>query len=374
MAAADTGKALDACLEKLSSQLDAMKSVYPRFPHAYSGGEWKTSGDAEWQQLIDGYWTGGFWVGQLFIAHRLTGDEDFYYWGRRWLNLLRPRAEVRSMHDLGFLFFPSSVAGVEFYGEKDFMDTAITAASNLASRYSRRYRCITIFEREPLDRTLAVDTMMNLPLLWWAGKRTGNEMWLRIADNHLRTTAQFALRDDGSTNHIVRFEAGAREVEEVESWQGDSAESCWARGQAWMIAGLAYALLFTRNDEYREMLELPLHYFGTHLPSDVVPCWDLDVDTGIGEPRDASALAIAAHALILLKGWPELRQLSRPWIDALVNNCAAPADTPGLLEHVCFHKPQNLDTDCSCMFADFYYLLALANATGRLEGPCISGF
>ena len=104
-----------------------------------------------------------------------------------------------------------------------------------------------------------------------------------------------------------------------------------------------------------------------HLPEDSVPYWDLDVEQTKNEPRDASALAIVTHALLLLSELSEYGQHAKVWLEALVENCLVPVDRSGLIQHVCFHRPEGTDVDCSCMFADFYFLLSLAIATGRLQ-------
>jgi unsaturated chondroitin disaccharide hydrolase len=370
MAIADLNSVLDSCLEKLRAQLEDMKPLFPRFPHSVSAspvGEWSTSGAEEWEQITDGYWTGGFWVGLLFLAHRLTGETDFFEWGRKWLDVLRPRAQTDAMHDLGFLFYPSAVLGAELYDDGDMREMALEAAVGLNSRYSNVYRAITIFKSHSLDKVIAVDTMMNLPLLWWVAVRARNEMALHAARNHVETTKKFLIRDDGSTNHIVSFEEGRRMVATVESWRGRAPDSCWSRGQAWAIAGLVYAWLYTRDESYLEPLDRTLAYFESRLPMDCVPSWDLDVPRAAGEPVDASALAIVTHALVSAPDLTGYGNRARAWLNALADHCLAPPDRPGLVSHVCFHRPAEKDVDCSCVFADFYFLSAIALATKRIE-------
>lgn len=49
------------------------------FPHITKDGGWITT--------EDGYWTGGFWVGLLWHAYKITGDEKYndaaYKWAKR---------------------------------------------------------------------------------------------------------------------------------------------------------------------------------------------------------------------------------------------------------------------------------------------------
>jgi len=354
-------------------QLGELEQRYPAFPHSASGGGWKLSGEKEWQALVNGYWTGGFWVGLLSLAGELTGDSEFGGWAGKWMEALEPRARRQGLHDLGFLFFPSAVLMRELGAGGEAAEAAQAAAANLAGRYSSMYRCLTIFERPPMDRILAIDTMMNLPLLWWAARETENEMWGRTARNHADTTAELLVRDDGAMFHIAKFSPAERKVDEFASWQGRAPDSCWSRGQAWAISGFAYSFFYTGDPAYREVFEKTLSFFRDNLPPDTIPHWDLLVEDNAKyewdrEPRDSSALAIAAHAL-LVNGAEEHRELAGRWLGELAARCLAPPGEPGLLQHVCFHRPANEDVDCACIFADFYFLLALAVYTGRMPFP-----
>lgn len=361
---------LDSCLDKVRRQLEQLKPAFPRFPHVAAASTdlgWSASGDEEWERLGDGYWTSGFWVGILFLAYRLTGEDDFRKWGRKWLDALRPRAQSDAIHDLGFVFYPSATLGVEFDGDRGMKDLALRAAAGLTRRYSNGYRAITLANRPPLNRTIAVDTMMNLPLLWWGGLIEGDAAAREAARNHVETTAAFLIRDDGSTNHVVRFAENRRVAEAVESWQGRAPGSCWSRGQAWAIAGLVYAWLYTREERYLRLFEKTIAHFESRLPMDGVPGWDLDAPQGEGEPVDASALAIVVHALFSAPELADYSARSHLWIGTLANRCLGPPDKPGLLSHVCFHRPAQQHIDCSAVFADFYFLSALALAARRIE-------
>lgn len=365
----DLDSILDSCLDKVRRQLETLKPIFPRFPHMAAASDlgWSTSGDEEWELLGDGYWTSGFWVGILLLAHRLTGENEFREWGRKWLDALHPRAQSDAIHDLGFVFYPSAALGAELDGDRGMEDLALTAAAGLRRRYSSVYRAITLVNRPPLDRTIAIDTMMNLPLLWWRGMKEGDTAAFEAARNHVETTAAFLIRDDGSTNHVVRFTEGRRVVEAVESWQGHAPGSCWSRGQAWAIAGLVYAWLYSRDESYLRLVEKTIDYFESRLPTGAIPSWDLEGPQGADEPVDASALAIVAHALLSAPDLVDCHGRSHVWISALADRGLAPPDRPGLLSPVCFHRPAEQNVECSAVFADFYFLSALALATKRMD-------
>jgi len=81
-----------------------------------------------------------------------------------------------------------------------------------------------------------MDTMMNLDLLFWASKETGNPHYAEIATAHARTTLAHHLRTDGSTSHVCDFNPETGAFIKQDTHQGLNATSCWSRGQA---AGVA---------------------------------------------------------------------------------------------------------------------------------------
>jgi unsaturated chondroitin disaccharide hydrolase len=349
---------LQICIQKTRRNADALDASFPRFPHVAHHRGWDTSGDEEWKQLVNGYWTGGFWIGMLWLCHHLTGDDYFKDNARRWLQKLSPRAGARLIHDVGFLFYPSAALPFALTREKDLQITAKRAAYTMLRLFDKGRGCIPIQDTEEHKDVLAIDTMMNLPLLWWAGASADMAEAHDIARRHTEATARCLVRADGSTAHIARLDPQGKVVR-LESWQGEAPETCWSRGHAWALAGAAHGLFFTGDAFYDKLLRTLWHFFEKNSPEDGVPHWDYS-DSG-GE-RDASAAAIIAHSLLLLSTSSQEREWAEPGLRLLQNlaeHYAHGVEHPGLLKKVCFHKPAGIDVDCSCMFADFYYMLAL---------------
>lgn len=133
---------------------------------------------------------------------------------------------------------------------------------------------------------------MNLPLLFWAYEETGKEVYRDRAVSHLKATLKTIVREDGSTYHTFFFDPETGDPERGETHQGFSDDSCWARGQAWGIYGLAICYRYTKLEEIIPLWEKVTDYFVRHLPEDDVPYWDLCFTEG-DEPRDTSSAAIA---------------------------------------------------------------------------------
>ncbi|MFH1537858.1 MAG: glycoside hydrolase family 88 protein [bacterium] len=353
---------LSACILKSYRNIERLEAVYPRFPHAVRDGEWTTSGEKEWKTLTDGYWTPGFFVGILFLCHSLTADPALRAAAERWLEPISRRAGVTTLHDVGFLFFPSAVLGHTLTGEDGHRGLALTAARSLLSRFQPDMGFLNVHDSPKYRRIAAVDTMMNLPLLWWAWSETGDGAFREAAETHAENTWRRMVREDGSTIHILRFHDTEPRVVAEESWQGLSPGSCWSRGQAWAITGYAHAFAFTGEAVYRERFMKLLDYYLQNAPDDLVPFWDFGDPAIPGCERDASAAAIVVHGITAaLKREPDgkLLKTAKKIIHSLTSDYTTPSDHPAFLKHVCFHKPAGIDPDTSSIFADFYYLKAM---------------
>ena len=156
--------------------------------------------------------------------------------------------------------------------------------------------------------------------------------------------------------------------------QGYADDSCWARGQAWGIAGFALAYRYTESEPLLILASKLANYFLNRLPEDGICCWDLCFTNGSHE-RDSSAAAIAACGLLeMLKALPLLdphrkhyeraacgiiRELSRRY------QTAPDGPENGLLRHAVYHMPTRVGVDESCIWGDYFYLEALV----RLSRP-----
>ena len=306
--------------------------------------------DAEDAALTGLPWTGGFVAGQLWLA----GEHDR---AAAVTDLLRPRAAQPTTHDLGFLFWPSAVLGLEATGDDCYRVLGLRAAGSLVRRALPSGVIQVIGELDDPEhrgRTI-VDTWPNLLLLWWA-EQEGMAGAADAAAGHLEATLPALMREDGSTFHAARI-ADDGSLLERGTINGYDPGSTWARGQAWAMHGLASAHRAT--GDYRREAERAAGWFLDHLPADLVPPWDFDAPAG--GPLDASAGAIAASALLEL-GWDhEAHRL----VDALVATCLNPGDDDGVLLHCCYRQPIGHGLDCATAWGDYFVLDALK----RIEAP-----
>jgi unsaturated chondroitin disaccharide hydrolase len=80
--------------------------------------------------------------------------------------------------------------------------------------------------------------MMNLEMLCWATKTTGDSSFVKVAIAHANTTMKNHFRDNFSSYHLVNYNPQTGEVKKKQTVQGYADNSAWARGQALGIVWL----------------------------------------------------------------------------------------------------------------------------------------
>ena len=141
--------------------------------------------------------------------------------------------------------------------------------------------------------------MMNIPLLYWASKETGDDRFKYIAMSHADKTMKYHVREDGSVNHINEYNTETGEFVKSHGGQGYSDESSWSRGQAWAVYGFTLSYMHTGEKRYLDTARKVANYFISAVCSDWLPRCDFRAPA---EPvvYDSSAGLIAANGLIEL--------------------------------------------------------------------------
>lgn len=324
-------------------------------------------------------WTAGLGTGLYWLAYEMTRDEKFLEVAKKQSELYTQLAEDKDRsqgHDVGFRFIPSIVAEYKVTGNKDACDTGIKAARILLNQYSWKGNFIIRVGDGTSNfgwnhcRTM-VDSMMNNCLYLWAYEETKEEKFLEAGVGHYRTTMKYLIREDGSSYHHYQFKPDTNEPVGGCTLQGRSDESCWSRGQSWLVYGFPIAYSYTKDSETLETAKNVTNYFLNHLPSDYIPYWDFDFGEGSLEPRDSSAAAVAVCGLLeLCQHLPEDSEERRVYMNAaccmmnaLIDKCEITSDEEdGLIAHVTAHKRRNY-SDSIATYGDYFYLEALMRFT-----------
>lgn len=351
----------ESCLPKFSSQF---KSIFS------TNGFYETAPNEQW--------TNGFWTGELWLMWEHTKNPAFLEAATAQVESFLHRIENginTDTHDLGFLYSLSCVAGYKLTGSATAKKAALLAADGLLARFHEKGQFIQAWGslENKENYRLIIDCLLNLPLLYWASEETGDAKYAEKARAHVKTALNVLVREDSSAYHTFYFDPETGEPTHGETHQGYSADSAWARGQAWGIYGIALSYRYTKNPEYITLFERVSDYFLSHLPDNMIPLWDFIFPEGSDEPWDSSASAIAVCGMLeMAKYLPREKaeyytDMAKKMQRALVELCAAksPKQSSGQLLHGVYgiKTPHN---DCidhgvdECnLWGDYYYLEAL---------------
>ncbi len=350
---------------KLRKNCDLLRGKLPAFTidGVYDD---RTDGDI-------GAWTNGFWPGILWMMYVATGEESFREVAEECENKLDMALENYEWlhHDVGFMWHISSGANYRITGNAKSKNRNLHAASTLAARYNVQSKIIRAWNvPDEAAGWSIIDSMMNIPLLYWASKETGNIAFYQIAVNHADTVLKHFIRPDGSVYHIMNFDVHTGEFKgAAPRTQGYESESSWSRGQSWAIYGFVLSYIHTGEQRFLDAAKKVAHYFIAAVCNDgYIPKSDFRAPE---EPivLDSSAGAIAACGLIeIAKVVPEYEK--KLYIQAALNIVKALTDKQcdwsdkqqGILQNSsgCYYK----DVHKSYIFGDYYYVEALYKLKG----------
>lgn len=345
---------------------------YPHYTDPESG-DWVTlppdlTGGLKNGKWNHGNWTAGFWPGLLWLAYAHTKDDPFKCLALAAVEPLKERTQDSNTHDIGFLFHSAFCLGCDLTDDPDLRETGLAAADTLTHRFNPKGQYIQAWGPRGTGEwigTSTIDTMMNLPLLWWAFQETKSERYREVAAAHAKTTLQNLVREDHSTVHLGIYHPETGKLKRQTTFQGFRDESCWARGQSWGIYGFALAFEHTGHKPFLQAACKLTDYFLDRLPADLVPPYDFDAPTGPDTPRDSSAAAIAAGGMLQLAktsgDYCTLYRQSAHRILALLsqNYLDHENQTQGIVKHACYSKPHNEGVDSCFIVGDYFFLKAL---------------
>jgi unsaturated chondroitin disaccharide hydrolase len=365
-------EALALVLQRVESTLEqvAREDI---FPHA------APSSTGIWEGTREGMWTSGFWAGLLWQRAALTGKADDAATATTWTLRLSPHLDTLT-HDIGFIFSSSAVLGWEIGRVPACRDLALRAADRLAGMVNPAVGVIPVGSHAEIAAGLddvTIDCMVNLPLLWWAWKTTGEERFRVVAVSHAERTAAWHVKEDGRIIQSTHFDPRTGRVTKQETHQGSGTDGCWTRGQAWGVYGFAAAYRATGEQRFLEVADRAAAYYFQRAGKDLVPFYCFDDPGRPLVPRDSSSAAITCAGLAILAEHaqdPIRRQRSRDRAEALLSALITEYLTPlgdddwrprGMLLHGCYNKNAGWDTDHELVWGD-YYLLESLRAWARL--------
>jgi rhamnogalacturonyl hydrolase YesR len=312
-------------------------------------------------------WTSGFFAGQLWMMYELTSDN---FWKEKAVEFTLPLEREKwnaQTHDMGFKLYCSFGKAWKNTQNPEYRDILIQSAKTLATRFKPNVGCIRSWDHnsDKWDFPVIIDNMMNLELLFWAAKETGNQMFKEIAVKHAETTMNNHFREDFSSYHVVDYNPETGEVQSKNTHQGYSDDSAWSRGQAWGLYGFTMVYRETGEKKFLKHAENIAAYILNHpnLPENMIPYWDFNAPNIPNEPYDASAAAIIASALYELSTLSENGEMylnaANKISESLASDqfLAVPENNNGfLLKHSTGSKPHDSEVDVPLIYADYYFI------------------
>ncbi len=329
-----------------------------------------------WACVENGGWVGGHWVGLLWLAYAYTRDREMEKQARRWAARLQPRQYDTTTHDLGFLFELSHSLGANITGDASLNRPALQAARTLTLRFNQKGRFFQAWgalnaPAEMRGRVI-IDTMMNLDMLFWASRESGEPLFREFALAHARTSLERQVRPDFSTSHGAEFDPETGHFLGQKTHQGLSASSCWSRGHSWAVYGCADCYRATQDAFFLTMARSLAGYALERLPEDRVPFWDYSSPLIPHDVRDSSAGSILASGLLHLASIEPDAALADKWSDSAEeilhslwqNYSSRESLEPSILVHATRSKPEGL-MDHGLIYGDYYFVEGLL----RLADP-----
>lgn len=314
-------------------------------------------------------WTNGFWTGMLWICYQYSGKELFRLAAEKNCNSFKQRIDedfVLDHHDIGFLYTPSLVAQYKITNNQEARLYALKAAEKLLGRYQQKGQFIQAWGQldDDSEYRFIVDSLINLPLLYWASVETNDPKYRAIADKHYATVMRYGIRDDNSTHHTFYFERATGAPLGGKTAQGFSDNSCWARGQSWVILGSVLNNKYQNMDTNYQIFERVYKKYFNALPKDYIPYWDLIFDQNSNQYHDASTAPIVVTALLERKhqlAISDYDQHINKMVDSLIDKYSSKynSQSQGLLDYgvYAYHGFKGINE--SNLWGDYFYLEAL---------------
>ncbi|MBB4036131.1 rhamnogalacturonyl hydrolase YesR [Dysgonomonas hofstadii] len=330
-------------------------------------------------------WTPGFFPGSLWYLYELTGETKWKEIAEKWTVSLEPLKTHTGTHDLGFMMYCSYGNAERLASKPEYKDILIESAESLSTRFSDKTQVIKSWNRFKswndtirYDYPVIIDNMMNLEMLFYASKASGDKKYYDIAVSHADMTLKNHFREDFSTYHVVSYDTVSTNVLSRNTAQGFSDNSTWSRGQAWAIYGFTMVYRETKDPKYLDAAIKATDYYLKNLPTDLVPLWDFNVgqdgyvtgDRSYAKEfqeklRDASAAAIVCSALFEL-GEAANNPAYTDTAVKMLHSLASPqyratlgSNANFIIMHCVGSIPHKAEIDKPLVYADYYFLEAL---------------
>ena len=322
-----------------------------------------------------GWWCSGFYPGTLLYLFQQTKEQWLYDEAMRIMKVLEKEQFNTHTHDLGFMMFCSFGNANAIAPKPEYKEILINSAKSLSTRFNPTVGCIKSWDGKPNEFLVIIDNMMNLDLLFWATKTTGDSSFYKIAVTHANTTIKNHFREDNSSWHVINYNAETGGINQKKTAQGAADGSAWARGEVWGLYGYTATYRETKDPVYLNQANKIARFVLDHpnLPADKIPYWDFNAPEIPHALRDASAASILASGLLELSQYVDAKtsteyiKVAETILKYLSSNTykAAPGTNGGfIIQHGVGHKPAGTEVNVPLTYGDYYFIEAMIRYQG----------
>lgn len=370
---------LKYCVSQTIKTLKNIPSDTPNIPRSISNDK------TNWKYVDYKDWCSGFWSGILWMNYEYSHNPVFKKEAEKCTQQLYPLSVNPAYdHDLGFQVFCSYGNAYRLTKDSSYKKILLATADTLATLFNPKTGTILSWPREVKNfgaHNTIMDNMMNLELLFWASKNGGSKRLYDIALQHATTTMNNHFRKDYSGYHVVLYDTITGKKIRGITHQGYSDSSMWARGQSWAIYGFTMVYRETKDPKFLDLAQKVTDVYLEKLPPDLIPYWDFNDPSIPHAPKDASAAAITASALLELSGFVKDKiksQNYRSKAEAMLQTLSSTIYQSrkinnAFLLHSTGNKPAGGEIDASIIYADYYYEEALIRLKKLKEHKSIYG-
>ena len=373
-------EAIERMLERIA---DTATRVGERFPH------WADPETGEWTTTADGDWTGGYWLGMLWLAATATGDARYRVLAESSVGRLGDRVAARTVFK-SFPFSYGAALGAVLHDAPGPRQAALAVARSLVHLYAPTLRLIPLGGEAEEGAHVgsgetSIDSLQAAPFLFWAARETGDASLRDVATHHAESIIGLHLRPDGSFIQSSSLDPATGRLVRHYTHKGHSDTSVWGRAQAW---GMLFSTQsYLADPSRRDWLDAAVRgadWWLAHVPADRVAFWDFDDPAIPRTERDTAATAIALAALLELgrvapaeADRARYRDAAEATARALVERHLTPTGAgdgrvPGMLVDACFNKRADARAHdrahrCEFIVGSYYLfesLLVLTNMGG----------
>src|SRR3984957_17754607 len=219
----ETDRALfEEAMKFAQQQVRKLVEMHPGFYPMYTAeGKWKHEGQV-WTNWCDGFFPGMMWIFHKWNLASGSTDKFWLELAERYTTPLAPRQYDRDVHDLGFLFMSTYGRWYALSHEPALNAVLIQAGRTMALRFREKGAYLRSFIAE---NSLFIDIMMNVGIIFYAARQTGDRELFDVAMRHCLTTRRVLVRGDGSTAHEGLFDVETGEFLRQTTHQGYRGDS-----------------------------------------------------------------------------------------------------------------------------------------------------